>query len=603
MKSLRHLNKYFYKYRGRIVLGILFVAMSNVFYILQPVLIRKALDEVGNKISAYKALKDAAHRVLFYDDVVHNVLIFCLLVLGVMLMRGIFLFLMRQTIIVISRHIEYDMKNEIYNHYQSLSASFFSVNNTGDLMNRISEDVSRVRMYVGPALMYIVNMIVMFVFAIGAMLKSDPFLTMVVLAPLPVLVVIVYFVHSIINEKSEMVQEKLSDLSTFVQESFSGIRILKAFARENQFSLDFTKQSEAYRKESLDLARINSFFFPSLILLIGLSSILCIYVGGLEVISKKISVGTIAEFVIYINMLTWPVASLGWVISLIQRAAASQQRINEFLFTKPQIISKSETPFIINGNIEFKNVTFIFPHSGITALKNISFKVVAGRSVAFIGKTGCGKSTIANLLLRVFDVTSGMIMIDGKDIREINLNSLRGQVGYVPQDVFLFSDSIANNISFGLKDETLNDGLRERVENAAKDAAIYDNITEFETGFETMLGERGINLSGGQKQRVSIARAIVKEPKILIFDDVLSAVDTNTEEQILNNLKRIMKERTTIIISHRVSSVKNADEIIVMDDGRIAEQGTHQQLLADKGFYSDLYEKQLVEEEVKTINR
>ncbi|MEO8151345.1 MAG: ABC transporter ATP-binding protein [Bacteroidia bacterium] len=598
MKPLRYLNKYFYRYRGRIALGILFVALSNVFYILQPILIRKALDEVANKINAYRALKDIAQQVTFYDEVVRNVLLFCLLVLGVMLMRGLFLFLMRQTIIVISRHIEYDMKNDIYDHYQKLSASFYSVNNTGDLMNRISEDVSRVRMYVGPALMYIVNMVVMFVFTIYSMLHSDVFLTLVVLAPLPILILIAYYVHTIINEKSELVQEKLSDLSTFVQESFSGIRILKAFARENQFSKNFAKQSDAYRKESLDLARINAYFFPSLILLIGLSSVLCVYVGGLEVINKKITIGTIAEFIMYINMLTFPVASLGWVISLIQRAAASQQRINEFLFTKPEIVSNEIKSTEIKGNIEFRNVSFLFHNSGIRALNQISFKVNAGKSVAFIGKTGCGKSTIANLLLRIYDVTQGEILIDGIDIRSINLNSLRNQVGYVPQEVFLFSDSIAANISFGLKDEKLSEGLRKRVEDAVRDAAIYDNIMEFEKGFETLLGERGINLSGGQKQRVSIARAIIKEPKILIFDDVLSAVDTHTEEQILNNLRRIMKDRTTIIISHRVSSVKNADQIIVMDDGNIIEQGTHAELILSKGFYFDLYEKQLVEEEV-----
>lgn len=597
MKPLRHLNKYFYKYRGRIVLGILFVALSNVFYILQPVLIKKALDEVGSKIQSYRAFKDVAQQTVFAHDVERKVFLFCLLVLGVMLIRGFFLFLMRQTIIVISRHIEYDMKNEIYDHYQKLSASFYSVNNTGDLMNRISEDVGRVRMYVGPALMYIVNMTMMFIFTIASMLYSDKFLTLVVLAPMPVLIFITYRVHKLINARSERVQAKLSDLSTFVQESFSGIRILKAFAREKQFSKNFAKQSDHYRKESLALARTNAFFFPSLTLLVGLSMVLCVYFGGLEVIDKKISIGTIAEFVIYLNMLTFPVASLGWVISLVQRAAASQQRINEFLFTPSDIVSADKKTVLIAGNIEFKNVSFTFKNSGITAINNISFKVNAGNSVAFIGKTGCGKSTVANLLLRIYDVTAGQILIDGEDIRQINLNALREQIGYVPQEVFLFSESIASNISFGLKDEKLRTDLKQRIENAAKDAAIYDNIIAFEKGFETLLGERGINLSGGQKQRVSIARALIKEPKILIFDDVLSAVDTNTEEQILNSLNRLMKDRTTIIISHRVSSVKNADTIIVMDDGQILEQGTHQQLIDSKGFYAQLYEKQLVEEE------
>ncbi len=597
MKSLRFLNKYFYKYRGRVVLGILFVTLSNVFYILQPILIREALDEVASKISVYLNTGTKAEQVVLYNQVVRNVLVFCGLVLAVMLMRGLFLFLMRQTIIVISRHIEFDMKNDIYKHYQRLSASFYAVNNTGDLMNRISEDVSRVRMYVGPALMYIVNTVVMFCFTIISMLSSDVFLTIIVIAPLPVLIIIAYYVHSIINEKSERVQEKLSDLSTFVQESFSGIRILKAFAREDQFSRNFEINSDEYKKESLQLSKVNALFFPSLTLLVGLSAVLCVYVGGLQVINNKITIGTIAEFIMYINMLTFPVASLGWVISLIQRAAASQQRINEFLFTNPEIVNKSNQSLQLKGSIAFNNVSFTFQHSGITALKNISFKVDAGKSIGIIGKTGCGKSTIANLLLRIYDLSKGQILIDGKDIREINLHLLRDKIGYVQQEVFLFSDSIANNITFGLPAANNAEDDRKKMIDAAKNAAIYDNIMQFEKGFETMLGERGINLSGGQKQRVSIARAIVKEPVILIFDDVLSAVDTQTEEQILNHLKNIMKDKTTIIISHRVSSVKNADNIIVMDDGKITESGTHEELILNKGFYFDLYEKQLVEEE------
>jgi ATP-binding cassette subfamily B protein len=594
LKPLKHLNKYFYKYRGRIVLGVLFVALSNIFSIVQPILIKSTLDDVTSTIASYHQLKSTSEKLTLSNVVNNKVMLFCALVVAAALMRGLFLFLMRQTIIVISRYIEYDLKNEIFNQYQKLSASFYAVNNTGDLMNRISEDVSRVRMYVGPALMYLVNMFVMFSFTIAAMLYSDVTLTLIVLAPLPVLIYIAYNVHTVINEKSEQVQEKLSDLSTFIQESFSGIRILKAFAREDQFGKNFTQQSEAYRKESLDLARINSFFFPTLILLIGLSLILCIYFGGLSVIDHKITIGTIVEFVMYINMLTFPVASLGWVISLVQRAAASQQRINEFLFTEPEIVSTNEEKETLNGSIEFKNVSCVYKHSGTVALKNISFKVEAGNSVAFIGKTGCGKTTIANLLLRIIDVTKGEILIDDKPIIAHNLNSLREQIGYVPQEVFLFSDTIANNISFGLKSENIPSDL---ITNAAKDADIYENIMGFEKGFDTMLGERGINLSGGQKQRISIARALIKEPKILIFDDVLSAVDTQTEEQILNNLKRLMKNRTTVIISHRVSSVKNADTIIVMDNGEIIEHGSHGQLIKNKGFYAELYEKQLIEEE------
>lgn len=596
MKPLQHLNKYFFKYRGRIVLGILFVALSNIFGIIQPILIKSTLDDVTTTISSYNSQKSEAEKFALSSLVSNKVMLFCALVVLAALIRGLFLFLMRQTIIVISRYIEYDLKNEIFEHYQKLSASFYAVNNTGDLMNRISEDVSRVRMYVGPALMYLVNMFVMFSFTIAAMLYSDVTLTAIVLAPLPVLIFIAYKVHSIINEKSERVQAKLSDVSTFIQESFSGIRILKAFAREDQFGKNFAQQSEDYRKESLALARINSFFFPTLILLIGLSLILCVYFGGLRVIDHKITIGTIVEFVMYINMLTFPVASLGWVISLVQRAAASQQRINEFLFTEPEIISTSNESEIINGAIEFKNVSCTYKHSGTKALQNISFQVAAGKSVAFIGKTGCGKTTIANLLVRIMDVTEGEILIDGKPIKNHNLNALREQIGYVPQEVFLFSDTIANNISFGLKNENQND-LTEKIEGAAKAADIYSNIMGFEKDFETILGERGINLSGGQKQRISIARALIKEPKILIFDDVLSAVDTKTEEQILNNLKLLMQNRTTVIISHRVSSVKNADLIIVMDSGVIIEQGNHDDLIQKTGFYSELYEKQLIEEE------
>lgn len=594
MKPLRHLNKYFYKYRGRIVLGILFVALSNIFSIVQPILIKSTLDDVTTTITSYNQLKSDAEKLTLSALVNNKVMLFCTLVVAAALMRGLFLFLMRQTIIVISRYIEYDLKNEIYNQYQKLNASFYAINNTGDLMNRISEDVSRVRMYVGPALMYLVNMFVMFSFTIAAMLYSDVQLTLIVLAPLPLLILIAYKVHTIINEKSEQVQEKLSDLSTFIQESFSGIRILKAFAREDQFGKNFAKQSEAYRKESLDLARINSYFFPTLILLIGLSLILCIYFGGLGVIDHQITIGTIVEFVMYINMLTFPVASLGWVISLVQRAAASQQRINEFLFTESEIVSTNHASEILMGSIEFKNVSCVYKHSGTVALKNISFKVETGNSVAFIGKTGCGKTTIANLLLRIIDATAGEILIDNKPIKSHNLSSLREQIGYVPQEVFLFSDTIANNISFGLKNEK---NASDKIISAAKDADIYENIIGFKNGFDTMLGERGINLSGGQKQRISIARALIKEPKILIFDDVLSAVDTQTEEQILNNLKRLMQNRTTVIISHRVSSVKNANTIIVMDNGKIVEQGSHQELIKNSGFYAELYEKQLIEEE------
>jgi len=524
-----------------------------------------------------------------------SIFIFGLLVLLMALLKGIFMFFMRQTIIVMSRLIEYDMKNEIFQHYQVLDSSFYSHNNTGDLMNRISEDVSRVRMYLGPAIMYTINLVVMFILVIAAMISVNTTLTLYVLIPLPILVFVVYYVHDIINKRSEQVQEKLSDMSTFVQESFSGIRVLKAYAREEKYLQAFVDQSISYKNISMDLVKVNALFFPSMLVLIGLSSLITIYVGGLEVIKGNLTFGNIAEFIIYVNMLTWPVASLGWTVSLVQRAAASQERINEFMFTKPAIVSDESVAQEIKGDIVFKNVTYTYGESLQPVLKNVSFHVPAGNSLAVIGRTGSGKTTLANLLLRMMDVTEGSILIDGTDIRHHNLNHIRSQTGYVPQDVFLFSDTIANNIAFGLKNDSGEDH-QQRIYQAAKDAAIYDNIAGFRQGFETMVGERGITLSGGQKQRISIARAIIKQPKILIFDDCLSAVDTKTEEEILTNLQRIMANRTTIIIGHRVSSVKHASSIIVLDEGAVIEQGTHTELMALKGAYAAMYEKQLLEE-------
>lgn len=589
MKELRYLNKYFYKYRGRIVLGILFVALSNIFNIIQPILIKHTLDEVGNSVSL---LKENNHDA--FDAVLKNkVLLFCALVVAAALLRGLFLFLMRQTIIVISRYIEYDLKNEIYEHYQKLDESFYKVNSTGNLMNRISEDVSRVRMYVGPALMYLVNMFVMFAFTIAAMFYSSVSLTCIVLIPLPLLIFIAYKVHGIINIKSEAVQEKLSDLSTFVQETFSGIRVVKAFARECQFENHLYNHASNYRNESLKLAQINAYFHPTLILLIGLSLTLLIYFGGLGVLNKTFTAGMLVEFVMYINMLTFPVASLGWVISLVQRAAASQKRINQFLLTEPKIKSTVENGMVIKGQITFKNVSFTYPNSNNTAIKNLSFELKAGQSVALFGRTGSGKTTVANLLVRLFDVTDGEIIIDGINIKNIPLETLRKSIGYVPQEVFLFSDTIKNNIAFGLENATSNEII-----NASIAADVYENIMDFEKQFETMLGERGINLSGGQKQRISIARALIKRPPILIFDDVLSAVDTKTEENILNNLKSILASQTSLIISHRISSIKNASHIIVLDEGMVIESGNHQTLINNDGFYARQFQKQTEEETI-----
>ena len=524
-------------------------------------------------------------------------MIFGMVVISLALLKGVFMFFMRQTIIVMSRHIEYDLKNDIYEQYQRLSLAFFKRNNTGDLMARISEDVSRARMYVGPAVMYSINLVVLAVLCIWAMLSVNVELTLFVLLPLPFLSIAIYYVSTMIDQKSEQVQAQLSRLSTFVQETFSGIRVIKAYTREKEMEQEFVKETNEYKDKSMELVRINSLFFPIMLLLIGLSTLLTIYIGGKQVIAGKITSGNIAEFIIYINMLTWPFTAVGWVTSIIQRAAASQRRINEFLLQKPEIENPSSQPTEVKGEIVFDNVSFVYPDSGIQALKNVSFKVEPGKSLAVIGRTGSGKSTIAALITRLYDTTQGNLFIDGKNIRESNLYELRKQTGYVPQEVFLFSDNVFNNIAFGIKKESFTGNLKEAVEQAAKDAAVYDNIMDFPAKFDTMLGERGITLSGGQKQRVSIARAIIQNPRILIFDDCLSAVDTETEEVILGNLRRIMKGKTSVIISHRVSSVKDADTIIVLDGGEIIERGTHQDLMQSKAAYYELYQKQLLEEE------
>jgi ATP-binding cassette subfamily B multidrug efflux pump len=595
MKSLFHLNKYFYKYKYKLIIGIIFVVISNLFAILPAQVVRYALDLVIDNIKTYNLLHGFKSQDVFKASFNWSVLLFGAIIVLMALLKGVFMFFMRQTIIVVSRLIEYDLKNEIFEHYQKLSLSFYRKNNTGDLMARISEDVSRVRMYIGPAIMYTVNLIVLSVLIIYTMLKINVELTLYVLTPLPILALCIYYVSNMINKKSERVQQKLSSMSTFVQEAFSGIRVIKAYTREENSIKEFEAESEDYKVKSMNLVKTNGFFAPAMLLLIGLSTLITIYVGGRQVIAGKITIGNIAEFIIYVTMLTFPVATLGWVTSLVQRAAASQTRINEFLQIKSDITSPNVASENINGNVVFSNVSFIYPDSGIVALKDVSFTLEAGKSVAILGKTGSGKSTIANLVTRMYDTTTGSITIDGKAINTINLNSLRSQIGYVPQDVFLFSDTISNNISFGIKNtNTINTEL---IHQAAKDAAVYSNIIELPDGFNTRIGERGITLSGGQKQRISIARAIIKEPKILIFDDCLSAVDTQTEEEILRNLRRIMQGRSSIIISHRISSVKNADHIIVLDEGKIVEEGRHNDLMEVKGIYFELYEKQLLEEE------
>ncbi|MDB5008875.1 MAG: ATP-binding cassette, subfamily [Mucilaginibacter sp.] len=592
MKDLAYLNKFFYKYRWRLIPGVVFVIISNIFGVLPAQIIRVAFNLVTENISTYQLFSGFHRQSFIYGIFGSSLMLFGVLVLVLALLRGLFLFFMRQTIIVMSRHIEYDLKNEIYHHYQKLSLAFYRRHNTGDLMNRVTEDVSRVRMYLGPGIMYTINTVVLFIMTIAIMLTVNVRLAVFSVLPLPILAVIIYYVNSIINFRSEKIQQRLSALSSFVQENFSGIRIIKSYVREDFVRKSFASESENYKMHSMALAKVQAMFYPTMLLLVGLSNVITMYIGGIEVMKGNITSGNIAEFIVYLNQLTFPVISLGWVTSLVQRAAASQKRINEFLHEQPEIKSPDVPAKAINGQIEFNNVSFIYPDTGIQALKNISFTAKPGEMVAIIGRTGSGKSTIANLIMRMYDCTDGNILIDGQSVKQLNLESYRSQIGFVPQEVFLFSDTIANNIAFSA--DTLD---MEKVTQAAKDAAVYNNIIELEKGFETLIGERGVTLSGGQKQRISIARAIVKQPRILIFDDCLSAVDTRTEEEILNHLGRNMMGKTSIIIAHRISTIKNADKILVMDNGEIIEQGNHSYLMQLKATYFELYEKQLLEEE------
>lgn len=589
MKELSYLNKYFYKYRWHIVPGVLFVIISNYFGILPAKVIREAFDLVKENIDLYRLYEGFERQDLIYKVFGSSLLFFGAVVLVLSLLRGVFLFLMRQTLILTSRRIEYDIKNEMYAHYQALDFSFYRKNNTGDLMNRVTEDVNQVRNYLGPAIMYAINTVVLSIMIIYAMYDVNATLATYSLLPIPILAVIILFVNKIINRRSERIQAQLSKLSSFVQETFSGIRVIKTYTREQHKIEEFITESNQYKSKTLDLVKVQAVFFPLIIFLIGFSTIITVYVGGLEVGKGTITAGNIAEFIIYVNQLTFPAMSLAWVTSLIQRAAASQKRINEFLNTKPNI-KDGTVEKVLKGNISLQNLSFTYPETGIQALKNINIDVQAGKTIAIIGRTGSGKTTLANVLLRMYDADSGQIHYDGHDISNISLSSLRSQIGFVPQQVFLFSDTIGRNIAFGL--DTLE---QEKVEQAAKDAAVYENIIRFEEGFETHIGERGVTLSGGQKQRISIARALVKDPQILIFDDCLSAVDTKTEEEILHNLSRIMDGKTCIFIAHRISTIKNADHILVMENGEIIEQGTHEDLLAQHGEYFDLYEMQLLE--------
>ena len=577
MKELQHLNKYFYKYRSRIIIGIFITIASKVFSVFVPKYIGSIIDVVNQQLQ-----NENINEALFKSTLLKYILI----IVGAAAFSGIMTFLMRQTLINVSRFIEADLKNEVYQQYQRLSLNFYKKNRTGDLMNRISEDVGKVRMYVGPALMYSINTLTLFVVVIIFMYRQSPTLTMYTLIPLPILSVIIYKISSEIHKRSTVVQQFLSKLSTFSQETFSGISVIKAYGIEPQTYTNFENLAETSKQKQLSLVRIQAFFFPMMILLIGLSNIVVIYFGGKQYMAGEITLGTISEFIMYVNMLTWPVATVGWVTSIVQEAEASQKRINEFLKTEPEIKNNNPKPSTIKGDIEFKNVSFTYDDTNIQALKNVSFKVNSGETLAIIGKTGSGKSTVLDLVGRLYDVEKGEISIDQNPIEQLNLNSLRNAIGYVPQDAFLFSDTINNNIKFGKENAT-----DQEVIEAAKQAQVHKNIIKFNKQYDTVLGERGITLSGGQKQRVSIARALIKQPQIMLFDDCLSAVDTETEEKILNNLKKITEGKTSIIVSHRISAAKNAHKIIVLDNGKIVQSGTHDQLINIDGYYKELYLK------------
>ncbi len=591
LKELVYLNKFFKKYSGKLLLGILFVSLSNYFRVLQPRVIREALDLVIDNLGVYNLYNGSTQQASLFSQIGTTLIIFGGLVLLFAFMMGVFMYFMRQTIIVMSRLIEYDLRKELFEKYESLSSSFFKQHNTGDLMSRISEDVSKVRMYVGPALLYGINLVSLFVMVIWSMLQVSPELTLYALMPLPILSISIYYVSNLINKKSEQIQIQLAELNSTSQEVYSGIRMIKSYVQEIPMIKFFRDQSQDYLVKSLGLAKVNALFFPLMLLLIGASIIITVYVGGLQVVSGSISPGNIAEFVIYVNMLTWPVTAIGWIASIVQQASASQKRINEFLKLTPEIenLGTNKTP--IKGKLEFKDVTFVYPDSGTVALKNVNFTLKPGQRLAILGKTGSGKSTIAELLVRAYNIEKGAILIDETPIQDFELNHLRKRIGYVPQDGFLFSDTVAGNISFGKPDAS-----QDEIEQFAKFAAVHDDILQLDQGYQSMVGERGVTLSGGQKQRVSIARALIKKPEIIILDDCLSAVDTNTEQQILNAFNTVLANKTTIIITHRIYAQLGFDHIIVLDEGKMVEQGSHSTLLKQKGFYFELFERQKAEE-------
>lgn len=597
MKHLAALNKYFVKYKWRFLLGLICTTVSIIFSVFQPIMVRQIFDLLAQNIDNYRLISDTGIKGVFRSDFTKVLAFYGVTILLFALLSGFFLYLQRQSLIVMSRYIEYDLKNEIYQHYQVLDLNFFKMHRTGDLMSRITEDVSRVRMYVGPAIMYATRTVFMVVIVVYLMIDVNPLLTLYTLSPLPFLALTIYYVNHIINRKSERIQAQLSNLTSIAQESYSGIRVIKSYVQEEGSIRHFEQESESYKDSSVSLAKTDALFQPTMALMIGLSVVLTIFIGGVQVIHGNITVGNLAEFVIYVNMLMFPFFSIGMVASMIQRAAASQQRINEFLQLKPDIQNNpAATAVTLKGQIDFKNVSFTYPHTGIQAIQGFNLTVKPGEKVAVIGRTGSGKSTLAQLLIRMYDPQEGAVLMDNTDIRHIKLESLRTQISYVPQDVFLFSDTVTNNIRFGTPEANL-----ETVKTAARQASIEKDIEGFTEGFETMIGERGVTLSGGQKQRISIARGLIKNPNLLVFDDCLSAVDARTEKEIIGNLYTYLRDKTAIIITHRIFALFDFDKIIVLDEGKIVETGTHEDLLSLNGYYADLYARQQSGEEENII--
>jgi len=590
LKHLFRLNKYFSIYKWHFLLGIIFVTGSNYFGILIPQKVRDALNLVESKLTTYNGL-NGADKTVMYDDLGSILLTFGLIVTGVAILKGLFMYFMRQTIIVMSRLIEYDLRKEVFGHLTSLDQSFYRKNQTGDIMARISEDVSKVRNYLGPGILYAINLISLFVMTIYAMWQVDHMLTIVSLLPLPFLSISIYYVSKLINEKSTLIQQQLSALNNTAQETYSGIRVVKSYVKEDQFVNFFEKQSEEFKKRSLKLAKIEAYFQPLMLLLISISTLIVVVVGGYQVFEGKLTTGNIAEFIIYVNMLTWPVTSIGWIASVVQEAEASQARINELMDQKPTLQNTNQSHYTLQGGIEFRNVSFVYPNTGIKALDNVSFSIRKGEKLAILGKTASGKTTIAELLTRMFDVTSGEILIDGLNIKSHNLNVLRNRIAYVPQDVFLFSDTIAANIAFGNPNVTETD-----IHQYAKHASVYEEIIKLPAQFDTLIGERGVTLSGGQKQRISIARAFIKNPDIIILDDALSAVDTKTEQDVLSFFANSLQGKSSITITHRANNLLNYDKIIILEEGVIVDEGTHDELLSKDGFYSSIYDQQSMKE-------